>query len=143
MPVITTKIKKIEKSVTSAVSPKPFHTIDNDEVKRLFELQLSDLKSLTQELNNVNCNNRNIDCNVSQTCSTDIPIIDPLQFKGFHSISSLYYTKNQLRSKLKNIAGDFSILYMNSRSLRKNLTNVIQLLKNIEFSFDVIAIPET
>ena len=93
----------------------PFYTIDNDEVKRLFELQHSDIKSLTQEHNNVNCDNSNTDCNVSQTCSIDIPIIDTLQFKGFHSILSLYYTKNQLRLKLKNITGDFSILYMNSR----------------------------
>ena len=44
----------------------PFHGLDNNEIRSLFGLSLTDIKSLIHELNNVTYDYSNLDCNVNQ-----------------------------------------------------------------------------
>lgn len=125
----------------------PFSNLDDISFNlAMFELDNGPVNFDADRLASLNYNPLFSVTNRHLTLSNDV---DPdLHFYGNLNSNCDYFTEAQFNEKVKSeshgaSAPQFSILHLNIRSLEHNLSNLTDLLNNVDIKFSVIGITET
>ena len=84
---------------------------------------------------------QDINTGVYENVFSNFNDIDNMYCTSHLATRSNYFTTDQFKSNFKSQNG-LSIFSLNARSLKKNIDNINQLLDNLSFNFDIIAVTE-
>lgn len=119
----------------------PFNSLDDDSFRDviLSNSVICDVKVTTDELNKLEFEF------IKDGVSFSDQNLDPdVNFYNNIKISKCsYLTEMEIKKITKQKSGNFSIIHLNCRSLKKNFDKLLLMLNNIGLKFDVIAISET
>ena len=81
----------------------------------------------------------NSDILLDDSCDPDVNFFN----KKFQSLDTPYLMPGEFHNFLDNSSDQFSVLYLNIRSIKKNFENFKLFLNSINFTFSVICLSET
>ena len=81
----------------------------------------------------------NADFLLDDSCDPDVNFFN----KKFQSLDTPYLMPGEFHNFLDNSSDQFSVLYLNIRSIKKNFENFKLFLNSINFTFSVICLSET
>ena len=81
----------------------------------------------------------NTDILLGDSCDPDVNFFN----KKFQSLDTPYLMPGEFHNFLDNSSDQFSVLYLNIRSIKKNFENFKLFLNSINFTFSVICLSET